>query len=308
MKTAVGRTVNRRERSRLIFYSLMIALPLVQFAVFYIYVNFNSFLLAFKTTDPLTYKVSLTLSNFSDAWKTFTSRSYLLKNSLTLFFWITIVGITFALIFSFYLYKRYPAHGLFKVILFLPKIIPTVVFSILFRYLVTDGYSALVQQITGLQVPGLLDGTEQAKFNTVLIYCVWMSFGVNVLLFTGAMEGINESVVESAKLDGVNIVQEFIHITVPMIFPTLTTFIVVGMAGIFTNQMELYSLFGPDGMHIGTLGFFLFVNANSSDVVAKQGYLSYHELAAMGLIFTFMVFPITLIVRKLLEKFGPSPD
>ena len=45
------------KREQLIFYCIMIAIPVIQIAIFYFGVNFNSFILAFKTytTDGIKY-------------------------------------------------------------------------------------------------------------------------------------------------------------------------------------------------------------------------------------------------------------
>ena len=147
------------------------------------------------------------------------------------------------------------------------------------------------------------------NFVVLIIFNLWIGFGVNVLLFQGSMEGINPSVVESAQLDGVNLLQEFIYITIPMIFPTFVTFLVLGLAGIFTNQMNLFSLYGTSAdAHLQTFGYFLYLQALKSDIIASYGFYSYSELAALGLVLTLIVFPITFGTRKLLEKFGPSTD
>ena len=157
---------------------------------------------------------------------------------------------------------------------------------------------------------GLLSSLDvDVRRATVLIYCVCMSFGVNVLMFSGAMSGINEAVVESAKIDGANLVQEFFHITVPMIWPTLSQFIIIGIAAIFTDQMHLYSLYQNSAGELSTIGYFLFVQAKNSDIISDNvTKLSYSELSAYGLIITAILYPITMIVRKLLTKFGPSVD
>ena len=310
LSTTGKKVINYRARSRLIFYIALMALPVIQFCIFYIYVNFNSIMLAFQTTDSLTFQTTfIGFENFSLAFKTMGELGYMFENSLIHFVCVTCVGLSLAMVFSFYIYKKFPLSGLFRVILFLPKIIPSVVFAILFKYLATDAYVAIVKEITGATVQGLLDGDLETLFGSVLFYNIWLSFGVNVVLFTGSMTSINESIVESAQLDGVNAIQEFFHITIPMIYPTLITFVVVGMAGVFTNQMHLYTLFKPDkGLPIASIGYYLYLSSISSDIVAKGSYLSYHTLAAMGLIFTLIIFPITLTVRKLATKFGPSVD
>jgi ABC-type sugar transport system permease subunit len=63
-------------------------------------------------------------------------------------------------------------------------------------------------------------------------------------MYLGAMNGISESVVEAAKLDGVTFFGEFIYITFPSIFSTFRSLLIVSIGGIFTNQARLLSFFG----------------------------------------------------------------
>ena len=192
--------------------------------------------------------------------------------------------------------------------LFLPQIVSSVVLCLLFRFMVGRVYTTLMGAEEGLLA------NNATRFGTIIFYNIWMAFGVNVLMFTGAMSGIDQSIVESAQLDGVTSLKEFIFISVPMIFPTVVTFIVVGLAGVFTNQMHLYTFFGSSDQtyskDISTLGFYLYVQAQNSGVVTAAGSkaLPYSVLSALGVILTLIIFPITVGVRYLLNKFGPSAE
>ena len=302
-----------RTSKRLIFSLLMVALPILQFLIFYIYVNFNSILMAFQeySTNPdgLGYIVTFAgLKNFKDAASVLFSEygANMIKNSLILYACNLIIVMGLALVFSYYVAKKFMASGFFRVMLYVPHIVSSVVLALLYRYVVTDIYGVLTLKMTGeLPIGGLLDGPD-TQFITVLIYNIWVGFGTNVMLFTNAMSGINSSVIESAELDGVNIVQEFFYIYIPMIFPTFITFIVTGMAGLFTNQMNMYTFFGTRGSYFDVLGFYLYREAQGAAVAGTN--ISYSMLAAMGLMITCVIAPITLIVRKLLEKYGPSAD
>ena len=305
--------VMSRTSKRLIFSLLMVALPILQFLIFYIYVNFNSILMAFQeySTNPdgLGYIVTFAgLKNFKDAASVLFSEygANMIKNSLILYACNLIIVMGLALVFSYYVAKKFMASGFFRVMLYVPHIVSSVVLALLYRYVVTDIYGVLTLKMTGeLPIGGLLDGPD-TQFITVLIYNIWVGFGTNVMLFTNAMSGINSSVIESAELDGVNIVQEFFYIYIPMIFPTFITFVVTGMAGLFTNQMNMYTFFGTRGSYFDVLGFYLYREAQGAAVAGTN--ISYSMLAAMGLMITCVIAPITLIVRKLLEKYGPSAD
>ena len=309
------KTGNPRMRSKIIFYCVIMVLPLLPFCVFYIYTHINSFLLAFQkygtTASGRGYDITFAgFDNFKAALGVLFERSHLIKNSLIDYVICNLGIICLSLIFSFYVYKRFVGHNLFRVMLFMPQIISGVVFAILFRYIITNLYPDLVKALTGENVVGFLHRDSQTIFTTLVFFSIWVGFGSNVLLFTGSMSGIDQSLVESASLDGVNLLQEFWYITLPMIFPTITTFLVTGIAGMFNNQMALYTFFGGAAdPKVQNLAYYIYVQTQKSDVIAPSSeYLNYSEIVALGLLLTAVVLPTSLVLRKLLEKYGPRTD
>lgn len=300
-----------RVKSRLIFYWAMLALPLICNMFMYVVVNLNSFLMAFQKYSVGTngYKIVFAgMDNFKVALKFFKDCDYMIENSLIVYVANTLVGMTFALVFSFYVYKKYSGSGFFRTILFMPQIISAMVFSLLFKYFITDVYTWIVLKLTGEKVLGLLDGSLDVKFVTLLVYHVWIGFGVRTLMFSNAMSGVDESVVESAQLDGANTVQEFVHITLPMIYPTIVSFFILGLATLFTEQMHLFGMYGQNAKDVGTIGYYLYTQTLTADVMAQNGYYSYGQLSAVGLILTAIVIPLVLGTKRLMQKFGPSVD
>ena len=191
----------------------------------------------------------------------------------------------------------------------MPQMISGVVFVMLFKYITDDVYREIVVKITGNQsAQGLLSNPE-TKLWVVIFYNVWVSFGTNVLMYTGTMSGINESVVEACELDGANIIQEFFYITFPNIYSTYVTFLIVQMAAIFTSTMNLHTFFGSNSVY-KTIGYDIYINTLEADVFVESGskLMPYPVISAYGLILTVIVAPITVLIRKLLEKIGPSVD
>ncbi len=312
------RRINYRKRNRNLFFACIVALPVLQFCVCYIYVNLNSFILAFQHYEAPTGRLGFDItfagfSNFKEAMGLILARLGFLKNSLLLFFWTTVIGLTLALLFSYYIYKKYPFGELFRVVLFLPKILSGVVFCLLFRYITGGVYQYIAKTFFHVESPLQLLSNPETQLATLLFFSVWVSFGVNVLMFSGAMSGIDESIVESAQLDGTNAIQEFIYITVPMIWPTFVSFIVINFTGLFTDQMHLHTFFGNGaGESISTFGYYLYTNSVNGELIklssSKTAPPVFSVQAAMGLIMTAVMLPLTLGLRKALRKFGPSVD
>ena len=295
-----------RVDKKLVFYIVLSALPILQFCIFYIGVNFNVILLAFKKYDYDTGKYGFAgWQNIKQVFSDFSSTPYYktaVVNSLLACFVTVAIGTTLALLFAYYLHIKGPASGLFRVVLFLPTIISSVAFIIVFKYFAEMVIPEICNKLFHAHVTGLLTD-RHTRLGTLLVFGVWIGFGVPVLMYTGAMSGIPVSVSESAKLDGVSPVKEFWHITLPMIYPTIVTFFIVNMATIFQNQLNAYGFFDQAADYdVYTVGYFLY-SRTVSGTIADYPYLS-----AIGVILTVILVPITMTVRWLMERFGPRTD
>ena len=299
-----------RDKKRLLFFIILMIYPVIHLSTFYVYANASALIMAFQKYSEGTttqYQIDFVfLDNFKRIIELFSQAKYqeYIWNSLLLYALRLGVGMTLALIFSYYVYKKFMLSELFRVMLFLPTIISGVVLTLLYEYIVEDVYVALSGAQYGLMTTN--------KMEVVIFYNLWVGFGMNILMYSGAMSGINESISESAQLDGVNVITEFIYITLPMIFPTVITFLVMGISAIFTDQMALYTFF-KDGAPFQTIGYFIYVQSLTSNLIPPKSiaekdvlYLSYSEISALGLMITAVILPISLTVRHLLEKYGPS--
>lgn len=302
----------QKKKDRL-FYVSICAIPLLQFLIFYVYVNINSVVMAFQEyvvdhdTNRGTF-VWAQFKNFESLFFSFANEGILstaLKNTMISFVVTIVAGVGLSMIFSYYIAKKKPLYGLFKFVLFVPSMISSVVTVLIFRYFSETVLLSVINSIGHKNMTGLLYGTTDVAFSTVLFFNVWTGFGTMMLMFSGAMSDINDSIIEAAMLDGANACQEFFLIYIPMTYSTMVTFIVVNIAGMFSNQMSLYSFFGAQAeTDLWTIGYWLFKNLS-------QGTLSmpeYPELAAAGVVLTVVATPITLLVKRLLEKIGPSED
>lgn len=297
-----------KRRNELIFFICLVAYPVLQFCVFYVGVNINSIALAFQkyniTTasyefigfDNLFGNFKLFFNEFKSADSNMVIAAW---NSVKLYLVGLLIGLPLNLVFSYFMYKKIPCHGFFRVILFLPQIISSLVVSMMFSYFVEEGLSFLLHK-------NLLVENDTA-FATMIFYCIWSGFGTQILIYSGAMSGIDESIVEYGRLEGINLLQEFVYVTLPLIFPTITIFLVSGIAGLFTNQAGLFNFFGTGAdKKVQTLGYVFFIKIFRSDMGAN--YSQYPYAAAAGFLFTLIAAPITILVKNLLEKFGPSVD
>jgi ABC-type sugar transport system permease subunit len=98
------------KRNKLIFYIAVMALPCLQFIIFWIAVNINSILLAFRDYHPDTNTFTFYgIQNFVDVIKDLGRIAFMkaaFKNSFMVYFIGLFVSVPLGIIFSFYLYKK----------------------------------------------------------------------------------------------------------------------------------------------------------------------------------------------------------
>lgn len=320
-----------RKTKRLIFYIAMVALPFAQFLLFYVYVHANSIAMAFRVEKALPtggVEVYYSLSeNFKMVWSFLQSAKggIGITNSLKNYFIGFFTSGIFSIFFSYYVYKKFFGASTFKVFLYLPSIISGLVLINVYKELMDRVIPEFINDTFYDGETVVFSILDQNKYTWVLAYSVFMGLGGHILMYTGAMSGINESVVESAQLDGVNAIQEFWYITLPLIYPTFVTFTITGIAGIFTAHPNLHTFYGleqPISENIHTIGFYIFASVKEGSIISSKSpteqqlmedywryeRLSLTQVSALGLMITAVMLPTTLIIKKLMTKYGPSTD
>ena len=297
-ETKVG---NKGDRGELIFYCSLIALPILQVIIFYFFVNFNSVLMAFKSYDTINDTFYWDIgANFTRFWNELTKTSILadaFKNSLIVWLFTSVLGTFLSILFAYYIFKKWPFDKGFKFFLFLPSVLPSILLVIVFKFFVNEAIPGYILHFTGKTIDPLLIGKD-SLMPTILFYNLWVCFGAQLLIYTGAMDQIEPSILEAGKIDGVSDVREFFSIVLPMVLPTVSTFVIANVATLFTNQANLYAFFG-DGVGYSnyTIGYYLFVLVNRSG----NGKTMYTYASALGIICTLIAFPLTMLARSLLN-------
>jgi ABC-type sugar transport system permease subunit len=285
-------------------------LPIAQFLVFDVGVNFNSILLAFKEyhlnlqTDKFEY-IFVGFGQFKNVILKLTSDPKLkaaVPNSIVLYLIGLGISSPLSLFFSYYIYKKKFASTFFRIALFLPSIISPIVLGVMFNNFAEEAIPAYVFKWFNVACPNLISNAG-TRFSTLVFYNIWVGFGTSTLLYSSSMSSIDSEITEAAQLDGCFGIKEFIFIVFPLIYGTWSTFFYTGLVGIFTNQLHLHAFFGNGApTPVYTIGYYMYVQTQSGTLE------TYPYLAAMGLMMTALVTPFVFLVKWLLRKIGPSVE
>jgi multiple sugar transport system permease protein/putative aldouronate transport system permease protein len=94
-----------------------------------------------------------------------------------------------------------------------------------------------------ITVPMKFLDTDQHVWLTMLAWSLWKGLGWGAIMYLAAIAGIDQSLYESARIDGASRFQLMRYITFPMLMPTYVVLLVLSVANILNNGMEQFFVF-----------------------------------------------------------------
>ena len=285
------------------------AYPMLLFIVFYLVCNFGSLVMAFQKRDFLGNVTGwVGFANFTKFVKDLAETELMstaLKNTCLMYGTDLLIVLPLQLLFSYYLFRKSPGHKAIRFIVMLPSIISGFVVCLVFKKFVEGALPSMMKNLFGLKTFPNLISEVKYTFKTVLFYNVWMSFTTALVMYSNAMNQVSDEILESGKIDGVEGgLQEMFYLVLPMIFPTITTFLITGFSAFLSMSGPLVAFFkfnAPQSSY--TLGYFFYIQ-----VAGSSSQIMYPYLAAGGLIMTIIMAPLTFLLKYVLEKYGPSTE
>ena len=290
------------KRTGYVFSAALVALPMLDFIVFYVIVNAGSIFAAFF--DDVTGKFSLIhFENVFASFSDFGSGDSLwvcLKN--TMIYWgAGFVTIPICILLTYFLYKRIVGHNAFRFIFFLPSIISGLVWVTAWKEM-TSMQGLLGQFMNAIGKPMATSIYKNAETTTIslVFYGWWLGLASGMLYYYSAMSRIPVSVLEAAKIDGCTPFGEFKDIVLPLIGPTVGTLLTLNFAGILGSTGPIL-LFISDGLAgISTLSFRIY-HIMLQNPTGSIGFVS-----ALGFLMTMVSLPIAFGARAITNKFFPA--
>lgn len=126
-------------------------------------------------------------------------------------------------------------------------------------------------------------GNKKLALYSVAFVDLWHFWGFVMVMFLGALQQVDPTLYESAKVEGATKVQEFVYITVPSIMPTLT-FIVI--------TIIMWSFLTFDYVWVMTGGG----PGNASELISTLVYRNAYSFYRTGYASTICVFQTMLSV------------
>ncbi len=131
----------------------------------------------------------------------------------------------------------------FRVSLFAPVVTTLVAVALVWRYIFHTRYGLLNYGLTSLGFEPIdWLGDPNWAMPSIVLLAVWKNFGYNMIIFIAALHSIPQELYEAARIDGASSWQQFRHVTLPSLAPTLLLVGILTMAGYFQVFSEPYMM------------------------------------------------------------------
>ncbi len=242
-------------------------------------------------TDPMDF---IGFKNYE--W-IFTESAFFKGLALSLEFTLitTVIQTVLGFFMAYMLYRMIPAmQGVYRVILYLPNILPAAVVSVMWTFIYEPNYG-LLDTLLGLfniDAPNWL-GDPAWKMPSIIIVNTWKHVGLTMIIYFVAMNAIDKQIIESAQIDGASSWGILFRIILPVTWYTTRINVLLSMIG-GLKSFDLFYLLFKDDPAMRVVGLYIFNTAYGSYV--------YCRASAMALLLAAIISVLSLFANKLLSK------
>lgn len=268
----------------LIFFTIFVAYPL-GFAIYLTFHNWN----IVRPERPF-----VGLRNFE---RLFTDELFWKALSNTAVFLVVHIPlqIVVALALAVILNQQLIARGLFRVSFFLPYVTSGAIISLVWLRLYAD--DGLLNQLLArvdLGPVGWLSDPRLAM-PSIAIMATWKNVGYYLMIFLASLQSIPAQLYEEASLNGATQWQRFRYITFPLLNPAFILVVILSTIGGFSLFVEPFVM-TAGGPLDATLSLVLYLYQQAFQFL-RMGYA-----AAIGLVLAVLIFLVTVVQRRYLER------
>ena len=213
----------KKDVGGIVFIITMLAIPILSFLFFYVYINFNSILMAFQE-PKFDGKNGFTwgFGNFVKFYEKFSAvgaadnLGVCLLNTVTYFCVDMFVMLPLSLVICYFTYKKIAGYQAFRTILYLPVIITAPIMVALYKGMIEPG--GLLHMLGGqwgVKLPDSFVNNSDYSLGTIIFYMIYTGIGGRFVLLGGAMNSIEPSVIDAGKIDGAGPYRELVSIIIP---------------------------------------------------------------------------------------------
>lgn len=206
-----------------------------------------------------------------------------------------VVQAFFGLIFASFFIRKIKCSGIYRILFYLPVIATSTIVGNVFSKIFETNRGYLNEFLRMVGLDSLCQewiADPKLALACIIFVNIWQWTGYSMLMYYANMLNIPESLFEAATMDGASSVQQFTHITFPLLRGTHYTLFVMGVLGSL-KCFDIPFVLTKGGPNYSTEFFSTYIYTKSFDLF-KQG-----EASALTVIMLVIALIITAVQLKL---------
>lgn len=236
-------------------------------------------------------------NNFKNYIRPFTIDGETFYKSLGVTFLYSFVNIPLTMVLSFllalFLNRKLKGIKIFRTLYYLPVVIPTVIYGLLWRNFTDVEYGLANSMLESIGLGAFPFLTSEKTAMVTLIFLNLFGLGGGMVLWIASLNGISPELYEACDLEGANGWQKLIYITVPMCTPMIFYNLIMGIIGSLQTFGNVFVLTNGRAGPNNSLLFYVinvyFTAFSTSPEIGYASALSWILFVIIGL-FTLLVF------------------
>lgn len=202
-----------------------------------------------------------------------------------------------ALIIAAVLNSKIKAQKTFRIVYFLPTLTSSTALTMIFMFIfsINGPFNSIASTLNLIQETKNWLNEPKVALNIIMLMNIWSTVPYYMTIYLAALQDVPQSLYEAAEVDGANVFQRFMNITVPHMKPITTFVFVTGIIGTFQmfDQAYIFSN-GSGGPQNSTLTVALMVYQYAFSLLNDMGLAS-----AVAIILAFAIIIASLLANKL---------
>jgi multiple sugar transport system permease protein len=165
------------------------------------------------------------------------------KNSLGFASWSIVLGYFVPVVIAILVREMRAGKGFFRVVYFLPTVVPAAVAVIIWRFMYDPDGGVLNEILAQFGVARQMWLQDVALAKPALVAVMtWAGFGTTALIYLASLQDESQELYEAAELDGATPLQRIVHVSLPHLYPIMSLMFVlqiIAVVQVFTEPFLL---------------------------------------------------------------------
>lgn len=265
--------------------------------VFYLWPTVRTFILSFTQSGPFGGSAFAGLENYARLAEDPALGRALINTAIYML--IALVGIPLAVAIAALLNTTgLKGRSVYRMLYFLPVVTMPAAIALVWKMLYNGDYGILNQalHVVGIEGGSWLTNPATALYAVALVG-IWAGLGTNIVIFLAGLQGIPDTLMEAASLDGAGPIRTFFSITVPMLSPSIFFVSVINVIGSLQVFDLVYLMIGRTNPALPDTRTIVYLFYQAGFIDNDRGYA-----AAIAFLLLIIILGLTIVQFRLQKK------